>query len=201
MIKNIVFDFGQVLVNYDFNIFLKTIISDEQERSRFAAVVCGDEYVNRFDKGDQSFTEIIREAQQIYPQWHDALQQFHDSQLNVLTGEVPGMRELIVRLKSAGYRVLGLSNWSETVYPVIEKFQILQMIEERIISSEEKIIKPDPAIYRRLLEKFSLKAEESLFTDDKQKNVDGALSVGMEAVLFKNAAQFEEELRRRGVEV
>jgi haloacid dehalogenase superfamily, subfamily IA, variant 3 with third motif having DD or ED len=199
MIKNIIFDFGQVLVAYDFNKYLPSIFNDKEEMSKFKAIFCGDEFVNRCDKGDQTFLELIRSAQKEYPHWKKELQQFHDTQLDVLTGEVPGMRDLILRLKDGGYRVFGLTNWSETVYPVLEKYSILSLLEGRIISSEERMIKPDPAIFLKLLEKFSLKAGDCLFTDDKLPNVEGAKSVGMDAVVFKDARQFEEELKKRGV--
>ena len=66
------------------------------------------------------------------------------------------MRDLLTRLKADGYRLYGLTNWSKEVYAVIEKFDILQLMDDRLISSEELLIKPDVAIYDRLCEKFGL---------------------------------------------
>lgn len=194
MIKNIVFDFGKVLVDYDFDRFLSTIIEDKQERDAFAAVTCSKEYVDRTDKGDESFREIIRQTQVLYPHWKKELQEFHDRQIECITGEVPGMRELIMELKSMGYGIYGLTNWSETVYKVIEKYSILQLMDARIVSSEERLIKPERAIYDRLCQKFGLNASECLFTDDKPANVEGAIAAGMYALLFKDAATFRKEL-------
>ncbi len=68
-----------------------------------------------------TFREIIRQTQVLYPHWKKELQEFHDRQIECITGEVPGMRELIMELKSMGYGIYGLTNWSETVYKVIEK--------------------------------------------------------------------------------
>jgi len=70
-------------------------------------------------------------------------------------------------------------------------------MDGRVISSEERIIKPELEIYHILCDRYSLKIEECLFTDDKQINVDGALAAGMEAVLFVNADQFLKELQAR----
>lgn len=199
MIKNIVFDFGKVLVCYDNTSFMKTIIDDEAERAAFEEVVYDPEFVRRCDLGEESFDDLIRGAQQEHPHWKRQLQEFHDRQLEAMTVEMPGMRDLLTRLKTAGYRLYGLTNWSSTVYPVIEKFDILRLLDDRIISSEEKLVKPDVAIYNRLCEKFGLAKEECLFTDDRQANIDGALAAGMQAVLFTDTSHFEADLNRLGV--
>lgn len=194
MIKNLVFDFGGVLICYDFPSIVKPLFADDAERRAFEEVVCSDEFMNRCDLGVEPFAEIIRKLQEQYPRWERQLQEFHDRQLDAMTGEMPGMRDLLARLKAEGYHIYGLTNWSETVYPVIEKFDILQMMEGTLISSEEKLLKPDAAIYHRLCEKFGLSPQECLFTDDRQVNVDGALAVGMQAVLFTNAKEYEKSL-------
>ena len=197
MIKNLIFDFGKVLIEYDFDVLIRSVVADPAERAAFKAVVCSREFVDRCDKGDDSLDEIIREHQALYPQWKDEFQQFHDRQLDAMICEMPGMRDLLGRLRAAGYRLYGLTNWSAVVYKVIEKFDILSLMDGMVISSEERLIKPDKAIYARVCEKFGLKMDECLFTDDKQINVDGALAAGMDAVLFKDAARYEAELKSR----
>jgi HAD superfamily hydrolase (TIGR01509 family) len=199
MIKNLVFDFGKVLICYDYPSFLRTIIDDEEECHRFEAVVCSDEFVQRCDLGEETFFDLIKECQVNYPHWRKQLQEFYDRQLDAMTVEMPGMRDILTRLKAEGYRLYGLTNWSDAVYDVIRKFDILQMMDERLISSEELLIKPDVAIYDRLCEKFGLIKEECLLTDDKQVNIDGAKAAGMSAILFSDARQFEEELKKYGV--
>ena len=187
MIKNLIFDFGKVLVCYDFRQFLKTIFDDEDECLRFEALVCSEEFVQRCDLGEDSFIDIIKECQVKYPHWKRQLQEYYDRQVDVITNEMPGMRDLLTRLKANGYRLYGLTNWSNAVYDVIEKYNILSMMDDRLISSEELMIKPDVAIYDRLCEKFGLIKEECLFTDDRQINIDGAKAAGMPAVLFTDA--------------
>ena len=82
------------------------------------------------------------------------------------------------------------------MYQVRDRYDILQMMDGTLISSEEKLIKPDPAIFRRFCEKFSLKADECLFTDDRPENIEGARSVGMTAIHFLNPNQFSSELKK-----
>lgn len=195
MIRNLIFDFGGVLIGYDYQSLVKTLFDDEAERRAFQELVCSEEFMTRCDLGEESFAEIIRKQQELYPRWKRQLQEFHDRNVDAMTGEMPGMRELLIRFKAEGYHLYGLTNWSEAVYRVIEKFDILQMMEGTLISSKEKMLKPDAAIYRRLCEKFGLRPEECLFTDDKQVNVDGALAVGMQAVLFTNARELAKQIR------
>ena len=199
MIKNLIFDFGNVLICYDYPSFLKTIFDDEDECLEFERIVCNKEFVDRCDLGKQSFIDIIREYQAKYPRWKKQLQEFYDRQLDAMTTEMPGMRSLLIKLKADGYRLYGLTNWSDAIYPIMEKFDILRMLDDRLISSEERIIKPDVAIYHRICEKIGLVMEECLFTDDKQINIDGAEAAGMPAVLFTDVHKFEEDLKKYGV--
>lgn len=195
MIKNLIFDFGKVLVDYDFESVLRSFFDDPRELLAFSQVVCAPEFLDRCDKEDIPFEDIIRETQESYPQWAAQIQTFYDRFLDFVTGEVPGMRELLLKLHDEGYKLYGLTNWCSVVHKVIEKFDILQLLDDRIISSEEHLIKPDRAIYERLCEKFGVKAEECLFADDKEINVEGAKAAGMHAVVFTTAEQYEKDLR------
>ena len=195
MIRNIIFDFGKVLVGYDFDLYISKLITDTAEQQRFKQLVCDDDFVNLCDKEDTPIADIIAEQQRLHPEWEEPLQMFHDRFTECITGEVPGMRDLLARLRSQGYALYGLTNWSSLVYPVIAKYDILRMLDDRLISSEEHLLKPDVRIYRRLTEKFGLKADECLFTDDKPANVEGARAAGMQGIVFVDARQFEQDLR------
>ncbi len=199
MIKNLIFDFGNVLICYDYPAFVRTIFADNDELLEFERVVCNEDFVRRCDLGEESFLEIIRDCQSKFPYWERQLQEFYDRQLEAMTVEMPGMRNLLTRLRSAGYRLYGLTNWSDAIYPIIEKYDILGMMDDRLISSEERMVKPDVAIYDRLCEKFGLVKEECLFTDDRQANIAGARAAGMHAVLFSDANQYEKSLREYGI--
>ena len=196
MIKNLVFDFGKVLVDYDIESFFRSLFEREEDLLQFAAMTEREHFVNRLDKGEQNTAELTAELSAKYPRfaWH--LQQFHDRHMEIIIGEIPGMRALIEEYRAKGYGIYGLTNWSEAVYQVRDRYDILQMMDGTLISSEEKLIKPDPAIFRRFCEKFSLKAHECLFTDDRPENIEGARSVGMTAIHFLNPSQFSSELKK-----
>ena len=95
MIKNLVFDFGGVLICYDFPSIVKPLFADDAERRAFEEVVCSDEFMNRCDLGVEPFAEIIRKLQEQYSRWERQLQEFHDRQLDAMTGEMPGMQAVL----------------------------------------------------------------------------------------------------------
>lgn len=195
MIKNLVFDFGKVLVDYDIEAFFSSIFDNKEDLVDFARITEEEHFVNRLDKGDQNMLELTREMQSKYPKYAWHVQQFHDRHMEIIIGEIPGMRELINDYRAKGYGIWGLTNWSEAVYEVRARYDILQMMDGTLISSEEKLIKPDPAIFHRFCEKFSLDPAECLFTDDRPENIEGARSIGMSAIHFLNPSQFASELR------
>ena len=195
MIKNLIFDFGKVLVDYDFLHSIRRYFNTEEDVREFSDLFTCPEFLDRCDLEMEPFEEIIRDAQRQYPKFEFQLQKFYEEYPLFVTGEIPGMRDLLDKLRSEGFRLYGLTNWCSMVHKVMKHWDILTMLDDRIISSEEKLIKPDRAIYLRLCEKFQLRPEECLFTDDKQINVEGAISIGMKGIVFRNAEQFEQELR------
>ena len=195
MIRNLIFDFGKVLVDYDFKAVIDTFFDDPQELARFKELVLGKEFSEACDREEIPFKDIIAQTKVAYPQWEREIQMVYDRYMDFVTVEVPGMRNLLTRYKAEGYKLYGLTNWCKVVYKVIEKYDILQMLDDRVISSEEHVIKPEPAIYQRLLDKFNLKPEECVFTDDKAVNVEGARKAGMHGIVFHDAAQYESELK------
>ena len=99
-------------------------------------------------------------------------------------------------MKSEGYHLYGLSNWCTKCHETMAQYPIFQLLEGQVISSEEKIVKPDLAIYERFCQKYSLLPEECLFADDRMENVEAARKLGMQAICFENAVQYEQELRK-----
>ena len=194
MIKNLIFDFGKVLVDYDFERTISGFFTDKAEADEFCSIFTSPEFLDRCDKEDIPFDDIIRDMQQKYPQYADQAVMFGEHYVDYVLGEVVGIREILVEMKNRGYKLYGLTNWCSKVHDVMKKFDIFQLLDDRIISSEEHLIKPDVAIYNRLCEKFDLRPEECVFADDKMPNVIGAISAGMHAIHFHNAQQYKREL-------
>ena len=187
MIKNIILDFGKVLVTYDFHATVDSWGMTPQDRADFNASILSREWNLRIDRGDKSFLEYVEELSALYPHLSKWFRKFYDEYDSFITGEMPGMRELLTELKAKGMKLYGLSNWSETVYPILKKYPIFQLLDGMVISCEIKMVKPEPGIYLHLLEKYHLKADECLFLDDKEENVLGARAVGMHSEVFTDA--------------
>lgn len=197
MIRNLIFDFGKVLVDYDFTHLIHTFFTNQEDEQAYCDIVLTDEFTALCDLEEVPFAELIRQKQTLYPQYAQQLQWFHDRYDEFVTGEVEGMHDLLIRLKGEGFHLYGLTNWCHKVHDIIDSYPIFRQLEGWVISSEEKIIKPDPAIYLRLMDKFHLLPEECLFTDDKLPNVEGAIRTGMQAIHFQNATQYAKELQER----
>ena len=196
MIKNLVYDFGKVLVRYDFRRVVRTFFDNEADANEFYDTFVTEEFLGVCDKEEKPLVEIYREAGEKNPRFAKELMMFHDSYQDFVLDEMPGMRELLAEYKTKGYRLYGITNWCSPVYKVMERFEIFRLLDGRLLSCEEHLIKPYPEIYQRFLEKFDLKADECVFADDKIANVKGAEAVGIHGILFHDAQQYRDELEK-----
>ncbi|MCQ2202083.1 MAG: HAD family phosphatase [Bacteroidales bacterium] len=195
MIKNLIFDFGKVLVDYDFEAFFHKYIPDEERCRAFIPILCNEEVQQMLDREERPFEVIMDEILEKNKEFEPELRMFCEHYPEIVTGEMAGMRDLLCRLKSEGYKLYGLSNWCSKVYVTMAQYEIFNLLDGYVISSEEKYIKPEAEIYHRLFAKFNLKPEECIFADDKEENIEGGRRVGMDGILFIGAKEYEKRLR------
>lgn len=197
MVKNLIFDFGKVLVDYDYMSVINDFFTNEDRKNAFCKKILTLEWTNFLDREDKPFMENIKYMQSVYPEYKEELQQFGERYIDFVTCEIPGMRDLLINFKSKGYKLYGLSNWCSVVHDVMNQYsEIFSLLDGSVLSSEEHLIKPDIKIYQRLCEKFSLNPEECVFTDDKEINIVGAKNAGMNAIKFSNTDQYKQELSK-----
>lgn len=195
MLPSLIFDFGKVLVDYDFDEFFRRHIPDPDRLQAFLPLLNNAEVVQAFDRELIPFEQIVAGLIERHPAFEPEFRTFMQHYTEVVTGEVPGMRALLTRLKAQGYRLYGLTNWCHKVRQTMAQYDpIFRLLDGSVISSDEHLIKPEPAIYLRLCQKFQLKPEECIFTDDRPENAEGARAVGMRAIVFHDAQQYEDEL-------
>ena len=195
MIKNLIFDFGKVLVDYDFVRIIHSFFPDQAEDlTADCRLILDSDFMDRCDREDEPLEEIIAEEKRKHPHLATQIQLFYDRFDEFILGEMEGMRSLLQQLKQKGFRLYGLTNWSHLVHGVMRKYEIFSLLDGSVISSEEHVIKPEPEIYHRLCRKFDLRPEECFFADDKLVNVEGALRVGMKAAVFTTAEQYVRDL-------
>ena len=191
--KNIIFDFGNVLVQWHPELIYKEHFGDEAKAWWFLRHVADNEWRGRIDAGESS-DACIRELKAKYPEYVDAVELYQSRWKEMLTDEVPGMRELLTEVLKK-YEVFGLTNWSMETFPEArERFGILQMIDRYVVSAEEHLIKPDPRLFQVLLDRYQLKAKDCIFIDDNPDNVAAACRMGMHGIHFIGADDLRQKL-------
>ena len=201
-IKNIVFDFGGVLVDWNPRYLYDKYFGDAEQSQWFLDNICLYSWNLQMD-GGKPFAEGVKELQAEHPEWAEAIAIYLTRWVEMMGGEVAGTADVFRSAKAAGYKIYGLTNWAAETFPMIrDTYPVFQEFDGIVVSGEEHLLKPDAAIYRCLLERYALRAEESLFIDDNRDNVAAARAIGMEAVLFENAEQLEKVLREQfGVKI
>jgi len=194
MIKNLIFDFGKVLVDYDFEAFFKKHIHDAERRRTCTSILYNEELRDLLDREESPFNDIMERVIHRHKAFEHEIRIFIEHYPTIVTQEIPGMRNLLSRLKNEGFKLYGLTNWCSKVYLTMERFPIFRLLDGQIISSEEHVIKPESAIYQRLFERFNLKPKECVFADDKAENIESGITLGMDGIVFTNAQQYESEL-------
>lgn len=194
MYKNIIFDFGNVLVEWHPERVYGEYFGDEAKAWWFLRHVTDMNWRQRIDRGE-SQDACIEELQGRFPEYREAIALYRDRWREMLTGEMPGMRELLTELKDTGYEIYGLTNWSMETFPEARRhFSILQMIDRYVVSAAEGYVKPDPQLFQMLLDRYHLQADDCIFVDDNPDNVAAACQMGMKGIVFGGAENLRKEL-------
>ena len=200
-IKNIVFDFGGVLVDWNPRYLYDKYFGDEQQAQWFLDNICLYSWNLQMD-GGKPFAEGVAELQAEYPEWAEAIGIYHTRWVEMMGGEVEGTADVLRRLKEKGYGIYGLTNWSAETFPLIrDTYPVFGEFDGIVVSGEEHLLKPNAAIYHCLFERYNLQPEESIFIDDNADNVAAAKAVGMESVRFTDAATLVQQLAEFGIEL
>ncbi len=187
MIKNIVFDYGAVLIDWNPHYLYDPYFGDRAKADRFLGEICTLEWNTTLD-GGRPFHEACLEKAAQYPEFKEPIMMYETGWRKMVNGEIPGMFDVVKTLKDRGYKIYGLTNWSAETFPwVRETFPIFTLLEGMVVSGEEFLLKPGPEIYNLLLKRYGLKAEECVFIDDNPANAEGARRVGMKGLVFRGA--------------
>lgn len=198
-VTTIIFDFGAVLVDWNPHRMLDKYFGSVEKADWFIKNVCTSEWNTEMD-GGKPFARGIAERSAIYPEYAADIQAYYDRWIEMIGGEIPGMREVVAELKAKGYKLYGLTNWSaETFCLVRNEFPVFGLMDGMLVSGEEHLLKPSPQIFQRLVDRFGLTPSECLFIDDNAANVEGSIAFGIPAVRFFGVDSLREDLRERGI--
>ncbi|MBR0091629.1 MAG: HAD family phosphatase [Lachnospiraceae bacterium] len=203
MIKNIIFDMGSVLIRFDRNLFIERLgIADPADNELLLREVFLSLEWGRMDRGSLTDEEAFRSMCKRLPErLHDAAHRlvfFWDRPIL----EIDGMYELVGELKEKGYGIYLLSNASYRQHDYWERIPAGKFFDGKLVSCDVHLVKPQPEIYRAMLEKFSLKAEECFFIDDVPMNIEGAFCCGIAGAVFHDdVRELREKMRAAGIDV
>ena len=199
-IKAVIFDFGNVLLEWEpRNVYRRYFPNDEEGMERFLRDVDFMAWNAMQDKG-RSFKEGVADHSIRFPQYAPMIQAYQDHWVDSIGDANWGTVEILKGLKQAGYSLYGLSNWSTETFPhARHKYDFFDLFDDMVISGEVGYVKPEPEIYRILLEKIGRPAQECLFIDDSLPNIKQANTMGFTSILFTSPDQLRDELSRMGL--
>jgi len=190
--KAVVFDLGGVLIDWDPRHLYRKLLADEAAVEEFLATVCTPEWNAELDRG-RPFAEGVAELVERHPEHAAAIAAYHERWPEMVAGDIPGTVEVLAELRAAGVPLYALTNWSAETFAITRgRFEFLEWFDGLLVSGEERVTKPDPAIFQLLLDRFGLDPTATVFVDDSEANVAAARRLGFDAIRFTG----HEELRR-----
>jgi len=196
-IKNIVFDLGGVLIDWNPIYVFREVFTDKQELDYFISEICNSDWNIRQDAG-RSWKDAIEMLQYKHPKYKNEIALFRTHWEKMLKGPMWNNVGLLGPLKENN-RIFALTNWSAETFPIArEKYPFLDEFEGIVVSGVEKMVKPDKEIYELLLERYDLKANESLFIDDGKKNIETAKELGFSTIHYVSGVDLKKEMEELG---
>lgn len=199
-ITNIIFDFGGVLLDWNPHYIYDPYFQSVEKADWFLKNVCTYEWNQQHDAG-KPIAEGVAELTARFPEWKNEIAMYYDQFLVAMgQGQLPGMEDLVQNLKLRGYRIFGLTNWSSETFSLVRPiYPVLDLMEDIVVSGEEKIMKPDPEIFRRAIHRFHIVADETVFIDDNPANVSAAQSLGISGIVFTDLPSLKLSLKELSV--
>ncbi len=197
-IKNIIFDFGGVLVDWNPVYLYRKEFESEKEMNHFLDNICSAEWNIQQDAG-RSLAEGTELLQKKHPEYKELIGYYYGRWEEMLNGVIKQSERVLEMLK-LHYPIYGLTNWSaETITIAYEKYDFFKLLDGIVVSGDEKLIKPDPKLYQVLLDRYNLKANESLFIDDNIHNIESARKMGFHTIHFTENIDLEKEVKEMGL--
>lgn len=196
--KNIIFDIGNVLLDFQPEEFLRKHFSESVMGDLMTIVFSSDEWVN-LEIGTITIEDAIQSLSHAHPHYHNELIFFLKNWTYMMVANQE-MIDIVYQLKSKGYKLYILSNFpAEGIDIIMEKYSFFHLFDGAVISAKEKLVKPEEKIYQLLLDRYSLIPNESVFIDDLLSNVNTARRLGIHGIYLPYEAHLKEELKKLNI--
>jgi len=191
----VVFDLGGVLLQWNPRfLYRKLFPGDEQAMENFLATVCTQEWNERQDAG-RPFAAAIGELVAKHADKAHLIEAFRTRFDEMIPAAIDGTVEILLELSRAGVPLYALTNFSAETFPAQrDRFAFLSAFDGIVVSGEEGVIKPDPRIFRILLERYAVVPAHAVFVDDNAANAAAATALGMHGIHFRSPRQLRDEL-------
>lgn len=198
-IDTVVFDLGGVLIDWDPRHLYRQLFDDQAAMEHFLSDICSPQWNAQQDAG-RPWHEAVAELSARYPTHAPMIATYRARWPEMLGDELAGSVAILQELRAQGLRLYALTNWSQETFPLArERYRFLHWFEGIVVSGEERLIKPDPAIFELLLSRYGITAAHAVFIDDATRNVSAATAAGLHAIHFLDPAQLRRELIALGL--
>lgn len=195
LFDTVVFDLGNVLIPFNPRWLFRKMLPDEASIERFFAETSFEEWNLGMDAG-RPFAEGIAAHSARFPQHRTLFEAFFDRWHETVGEPIAESVDMLRSLRRSGIRTFALTNFSAETYPLaVARFPFLAEFDGTVVSGEEGIVKPDPEIYQRLMQRYSITASHAVFIDDRLENVDAARRLGLHGIHFVEPDAVRAELR------
>ena len=200
--KVVIFDLGNVLIRWDPRHLYRTIFGENRDEMEwFLTHVCNSSWNEMHDAG-RPFADGIRELKTSFPQYGFHIEAYFARWPEMLGGAIDANVQVLKTLKSNRVPVYALTNWSHETFPFArERFDFLSLFDGIVMSGEERLVKPDPRFYQRLLQRYRLNPEDCVFIDDSLPNIKAASDLGIVSVHYHATCDVHTELKAMGLPV
>jgi 2-haloacid dehalogenase len=196
---NVVFDLGMVVVQWDPRHLYRKVFAAEEEMEWFLAEVCNSAWNLEQDRG-RPFAEAVREATARHPGYSREIAMYDGRWAEMVPGTIEGTVEIIEELDAKGVPLFAITNWNGDKFRETRaRFPVLARFRDIVVSGDEKLLKPDPEIFKLYARRNGVRLADSLFIDDSMKNVKGAEAVGMTAHHFTTPEKLRLALVELGI--
>ena len=190
------FDLGGVFFDWDPKHFFVNIFKETEEREFFLNKICNDSWNLKQDAG-RSINEAELELIPKFPKYESQIKMYYANHRKMIKGTFKESIDVLNYLKNNNYECYVLSNWSaETFDGMLENYPFLKKFDGLLISGEDKLIKPDLAIYHLAIERFNLIPQDCVFIDDKIENVEAAKNLNFNIIHLLDPKTIENDITK-----
>ncbi|CAH0194361.1 Phosphorylated carbohydrates phosphatase TM_1254 [Massilia sp. Bi118] len=199
-VHTVVFDLGNVLIKWDPRALYRKIFADDNAAmEHFLTEVCNAEWNERQDCG-RPWKDGIALAIKQHPSHEANIRAYHERWEEMIPGAIDETVEILAQLRALGIRLLALTNWSHETFPIaLRRFSFLEWFEGIVVSGRELLVKPDPAIFKLLIDRYQLDPASTVFIDDSMRNVEAAVVEGLHGIHFQSAGDLRLRLQDLGI--